>query len=294
MKECLQLLRINQWIKNLFVFIPLVFSGSIFHFGLLLRTLLACIIFSFISILVYIFNDYTDMEADRKHPEKRYRPLANGTVSKAKASFLFSFILIAVLCLIALGWYCYQENMLYFSMAVSVYFVLNIFYSIRLKHIAIIDVFIIAFGFVLRVFSGGYITGLFVSQWTILLTFCLALVLAVGKRREELVNLRTDNEKQRESLSGYNIQLIDIALSISCTLAMISYLMFTLSPETQEKFHSRVFYTIIFVVFGFMRYLQQTLVYNKAESPSKIIYSDRYMQVALILWLTVFLLQIYI
>ena len=294
MKYCLKLIRINQWIKNLFVFVPLVFSGNIFHPGLFFKTLFAFAVFSFVSGLVYIFNDYMDMEADRKHPVKMHRPLAGGTVSVKKASLLFAAVMMTVLGLFVFGLYSFREDMPFFSTVTGIYFVLNIMYSVKLKHIAIIDVFTVAFGFVLRVLSGGFIAGIFISQWTLLLTFSLALVLAVGKRREELISCQAGHEKNRESLSGYNIQMIDIALAISCTLAMISYLMFTLSPETREKFHSRVFYTIIFVVFGFMRYLQQTLVFNRAESPAKIIYHDRYMQVTLILWLAVFLLQIYL
>lgn len=294
MKNYAKLLRIKQWVKNLFVFLPLIFSGNIFHFGLLLKSILAFVIFSLVSGAVYILNDYMDMEADRNHPEKKSRPLASGAVPVSSALFLFAGIIVVVLCLIVCSWYHWHVDMLSFSVVVGAYFILNICYSIKLKHIAIIDIFILAMGFVLRVLSGGYITGIFVSQWTILLSFTLALVLAIGKRREELISVRAGNGKNREALSGYNIQLIDIALAISCTLAMICYLMFTLSPETQEKFHSRVFYTFIFVFFGFMRYLQQTMVYNKAGSPTKIIYHDRYMQATLILWLTVFLLQIYV
>ena len=141
--------------------------------------------------------------------------------------------------------------------------------------------------------AGGFITGIMVSQWAILLTFVLALVLAIGKRRGELINAQI-NGKTRKALDGYNVQFADIALSISCTLAIICYLMFKLSPEVQHKIHPRIFYTVIFVVFAFLRYLQQTLVYNKTESPTKIIYKDHYIQVTMLLWLFAFLLTIYL
>ncbi len=169
---------------------------------------------------------------------------------------------------------------------------MNLAYTFKLKHIAILDITIIAIGFVLRVLAGGYITGLIITQWAILLTFVLALVLAIGKRRGELVNAQLTG-KTRKALDGYNIQFADIALSISCALAIVCYLMFTLSPEVQARFHPRVFYTVVFVLFAFLRYLQQTLVYNRTESPTKIVYKDRYIQITLVLWIVVFLYQIY-
>jgi 4-hydroxybenzoate polyprenyltransferase len=169
---------------------------------------------------------------------------------------------------------------------------MNLAYTFKLKHVPIIDISIIAVGFVLRVLAGGYITGISISQWAILLTFVLALVLAIGKRRGELINAQVSG-KTRRALDGYNVQFADIALSISVTLAIICYLMFTLSPEVQARFHERVFYTVIFVVFAFLRYLQQTLVYNRTESPTKIVYRDRYIQVTLLLWVAAFLIQIY-
>lgn len=172
------------------------------------------------------------------------------------------------------------------------YIVLNIAYTLKLKHVAIIDITIIAIGFVLRVFAGGYSTGVAISQWTILLTFILALVLAISKRRGELVNTRITG-KTRKALDGYNIQFADIILAISCSLTIIFYIMFALSPETQERFNKKIFYTSFFVGFAFLRYLQQTLVYNKTESPTKIVYKDRYIQITMLLWFMTFILLIY-
>ncbi len=183
-------------------------------------------------------------------------------------------------------------NVLKFGAVISSYFVMNLAYTFRLKHIAIVDISIIAVGFVLRVLAGGYATGIVVSQWAIILTFVLALVLAVGKRRGELVNTQLSGNT-RKALDGYNIQFADIVLSISVTLAIVSYIMFVISPETQKEFTNKVFYTFIFVIFAFLRYLQQTLVYNRTESPTKMIYKDRYIQVVLALWGFAFLILIY-
>lgn len=292
MKKYVKLLRVEQWVKNLFVFVPLFFSGNIKNLDLLTKSIFAFIIFSLAASVVYILNDYNDIEADRKHPEKRRRPLASGAISKSKAIGIFIGLIIADIALVFVAQSYFHESLWKFATIVGFYFVMNLAYTFKLKHVPIIDISIIAVGFVLRVLAGGYITGISISQWAILLTFVLALVLAIGKRRGELINAQVSG-KTRRALDGYNVQFADIALSISVTLAIVCYLMFTLSPEVQERFHSRVFYTVIFVVFAFLRYLQQTLVYNRTESPTKIVYRDRYIQVTLVLWVAAFLIQIY-
>lgn len=292
MTKYLKLLRVEQWVKNLFVFAPLFFSGNITHYDLLIKSIFAFIIFSLIASSIYIINDYSDIESDRKHPQKKDRPLASGAISKSTARIILAVLLLVVVMLLLLSYDILSQNLWKFSSIIGFYFVMNLAYTFKLKHVAIVDVCIIAIGFVLRVLAGGYATGILISQWAILLTFVLALVLAIGKRRGELINAQISG-RTRKALDGYNVQFADIALSISCALGIVCYLMFTLSPEVQQRFHPRVFYTVIFVVFAFLRYLQQTLVYNKTESPTKIIYKDRYIQVTLVLWLVSFLLQIY-
>jgi 4-hydroxybenzoate polyprenyltransferase len=262
------------------------------HLDYLYKSIFAFVIFSLTASSIYILNDYKDIESDKKHPEKCKRPLASGAISKSSAIGLFIGLILTVILFIYLGQDYFHNNFQKFSIIIASYFLMNIAYTLNLKHVAIVDIFIISIGFVLRVLAGGYATGIITSQWAILLTFVLALVLALGKRRGELINAEISG-KTRKALDGYNVQFADIVLSVAITLAIICYLMFTLTPEVQAKFGSRVFYTVLFVVFAFLRYLQQTLVYNKTESPTKIVYKDRYIQVTLLLWLTAFLLQIY-
>lgn len=292
MGKYLKLIRVEQWVKNLFVFVPLFFSGNITNVDLFLKSIFAFIVFSLTASSIYIINDYMDIDSDKKHPEKRNRPLASGAISKSVARIMFVVLILSVILITFFGGQYFHENYTKFAIIIGAYFVMNLLYTFKLKHVAIIDVNIIALGFVLRVLAGGYATELPISQWAILLTFVLAMVLAVGKRRGELINAQISG-KTRKSLDGYNVQFADIALCICVTLAIICYLMFTLSPEVQERFHPRVFYTVFFVMFAFLRYLQQTLVYNKTESPTKIVYKDHYIQITLILWLMAFLLQIY-
>ena len=262
------------------------------HSDLLLKSVFAFFIFSMVASSIYIINDYSDIESDRIHPEKKNRPLASGGISKRTARLILGILLVSLLALIYLARNFLGQNIWKFSTIIGFYFVMNLAYTYKLKHVAIVDIMIISIGFVLRILAGGYATGILISQWAILLTFVLALVLAIGKRRGELINAQISG-RTRKPLDGYNVQFADIALSISCALAIVCYFMFTLSPEVQQRFHPRVFYTVFFVVFAFLRYLQQTLVYNKTESPTKIIYKDRYIQITLVLWMAAFLLQIY-
>lgn len=292
MNKFLKLLRVEQWVKNLFVFGPLFFSGNVTHPVLILKSFFAFFIFSFTASSIYIINDYNDIESDKLHPEKKNRPLASGKISQSTAIVVFILLIILSITLLFFSQEYFSRNYWKFGVIIATYFFMNLAYTYKLKHVAIIDVSIIAIGFVLRVLAGGYFTEIKVTQWAILLTFVLALVLAIGKRRGELINAEISGVT-RKSLDGYNVQFADIALSISVTLAIISYLMFTLTPEIQSRLGEKVFYTVLFVVFGFLRYLQQTLVYNKTESPTKIVYKDRYIQFTLFLWVIVFMLLIY-
>lgn len=292
MTKFLKLLRVEQWVKNLFVFLPLFFSGNFLDSGLFLQSAYAFFVFSLVASSIYIINDYSDIESDRKHPEKKDRPLASGAISKSGAIAVQAVLLVTTVLLIYCGENYFRINIWKFSAIIVLYFIMNLAYTFKLKHVAIIDVCIIAIGFVLRVLAGGYATGIPISQWAILLTFILALVLALGKRRGELINAQLAGST-RKALDGYNVQFADIALSISVTIAIISYLMFTVQPEVQEKFGNKIFYTFIFVVFAFLRYLQQTLVFNRTESPTKIIYKDQFIQLTVLIWIISFLLLIY-
>ncbi len=159
MKKYLKLLRVEQWVKNLFVFVPLFFSGNIKHLDLLSKSIFAFVIFSLAASIVYILNDYNDIEADRKHPEKRRRPLASGAISKSKALSILAVLVVIDIALIFFAQFYFDEILWKFALIIGIYFVMNLAYTFKLKHVPIIDIFIIATGFVLRVQAGGYITG---------------------------------------------------------------------------------------------------------------------------------------
>ncbi|MGU9938963.1 UbiA prenyltransferase family protein [Empedobacter brevis] len=286
MKNYLKLMRVNQWVKNLFVFLPVFFSGKLFDVGLFIESFYGFLIFSFVASSIYIINDYVDIEKDKKHPEKKNRPLASGKISKKNALVLF-FVLVVFSSILIFLFGNKQVAIL-----VAIYFFMNLAYSFKLKQIAILDVMIIALGFLLRVFVGGYMTGILITDWTILLVFDLALILALGKRRGELINVDLEGIT-RKSLDGYNLNFLNSALSITCTVAVICYMMFILSPETQSKFHHYIVYTFVFVFAAVLRYLQQTFVYLKTESPTKLIFKDHFLQFLIIMWGISYILLIY-
>ncbi|MFV0170762.1 UbiA prenyltransferase family protein [Empedobacter falsenii] len=286
MLNYLKLIRVNQWVKNLFVFLPLFFSGNLFNIDLLIESFYGFLIFSFVASSIYIINDYVDIEKDKKHPEKKNRPLASGKISKQNAFILF-LVLLVLTCFLL-----WTFGTLQVAILVGIYFLMNIAYSFKLKQVAILDVMIIAFGFLLRVFVGGYMTGILVTDWTILLVFDLALILALGKRRGELVNAELEGVT-RKSLDGYNLNFLNSALAITCTVAVICYMMFILSPETQSKFHHYIIYTFVFVFAAVLRYLQQTFVYAKTESPTKLIFKDHFIQLLIVMWGISYVLLIY-
>jgi decaprenyl-phosphate phosphoribosyltransferase len=275
MKDYLNLIRIKQWVKNAFVFLPIFFSGKLFNLNLLIQSFYGFLIFSFVASSIYIINDYVDIEKDKKHPEKKNRPLASGAITKNNAIKLFIGLCIVTVLLV------YFLGTWKVGVIVAVYFLMNLAYSFKLKQVAILDVIIIAIGFLLRVFVGGYMTGIIITDWTILLVFDLALILALGKRRGELVNAELEGVT-RKSLDGYNLNFLNSALAITCTIAVICYLMFILTPEAQSKFHHYIIYTFLFVFAAVLRYLQQTFVYLRTESPTKLIFKDTFLQILIL------------
>lgn len=281
----IKLLRVQQWIKNGFVFLPIFFSGQFLNTHLLLGAFLAFIAFSLTSSIVYILNDYKDIEKDKLHPVKKNRPLANGSISKKNALLLLIPLIVAIALLIAFNF------TLVSLIPLALYFILNVLYTFYLKVIAILDVAIIAVGFVLRVIFGGLVTSIYVSKWALLLTFTLALVLALGKRRGELVSI---NSEARPSLKGYNLPFIDTALTITVAITLVCYIMYTISPDVVHGFGSEYVYaTTLFVLLGLLRYLQQTMVHQKTESPTKFVYTDIFVQLMIICWVLSFVLIIY-
>ena len=287
MKNIFHLIRVKQWVKNLFVFMPIFFAGRFMELDIVLEVCLAFLIFSLTASMIYIINDYADIDNDRLHPRKKNRPLASGAISKKEAIIIFCTLMIVVLGLGLLA----GPNIMGI---IAIYFVMNLAYTFWLKHIAILDICIIAIGFLLRIFVGGQAADVPISMWLVVLTFLLAMILALGKRRGEFIGQDGQGLQTRKSLKGYNLAFIDSSMLFMAAITVVAYLMYTISDEVVNRIGSEyIYFTTIFVILGVMRYFQQTLVYNRTESPTSVLYKDHFIQLVLLLWIATFAYLLY-
>lgn len=280
MMNFFRLLRPDQWIKNLFVIAPLIFAHDLFEPGKVIIALSAFIAFSLTASAVYILNDLADVEADRLHPVKRHRPLAAGIVSKQHAVVLFLVLITAVTLLVV------STLPSRFGLIVVMYFVLNVAYSYGLKDVILLDVFVIAAGFMLRVLAGAAAIQVAVSSWIILCTLFISLFLGFGKRRSELIMIReTGSPSKRKVLHLYSVGFVDQMLTIAAAGAVISYALYTVAPRTLEVLGTeQMIYTTIFVLFGIFRYLFLVHSEGNTENPANAIITDRTMLAVVVLW----------
>ncbi len=288
MSPYFRLLRPSQWIKNAFVFAPLVFSKHLFDPPIFIAALKGFISFCIVSSAIYIINDIFDKEADTAHPLKRKRPIASGAVSIPSACFLAAVLIcIAVLVCISLppG----------FQFLLLSYFVIQFLYSIALKRIVILDVFIIASGFMLRVLGGAEVIDVMISHWIILCTMFLSLFLALAKRRGEIVLFQhVDRIAERKVLEQYDINFLDNTMVITSSGMAISYALYTVADRTVNAFGTDyLIFTTIFVLFGIFRYLFLVMKKNMGENSVAIIFRDRPMFINLCLWFLSCILIIY-
>ena len=278
----LRLLRPHQYIKNLFIFLPLFFAMKITDFHLFSNTFVAFVAFSLSASAIYILNDYHDIEEDRLHPKKRFRPLASGEVSKAQA-------LRIMLVLIVAGFGVMASLSIDALFILAFYTLMNVAYILRLKHIAILDVTIIAIGFVLRLFIGSAVTDISLSMWIVVMTFLLALFMALAKRRDDVLIYNDTGRKMRKAVDGYNLRFLDTAMAIMASVVIVAYTIYTTSPEVVARMHSQYLYlTALFVILGILRYLQIVFVFKNSGSPTLIILEDRFMQATLLGWVLTF------
>lgn len=283
----INLLRAKDWAKNLFLFIPVFFSGLIFNKETYPLLLLGFLAFCCIASSIYIINDYRDIEDDKKHPVKSKRPLASGAVSRTAA-----VIICALLILLGFGIAFFIE--MKFVFVLGIYFLLNLGYSFGLKNIPILDIGIVAAGFVLRVKAGAVIADIGISEWLNIMVFLLALFMAIGKRRDDVLLKLSSGTDMRRAIKGYNLEYLNVVLALVCAVIVVAYFMYTMSPEVERRMGTyRLYYTCLFVLAGILRYLQIIFVQVASGSPTKILYRDRFIQFTLLLWIASFYLIIY-
>lgn len=283
----LKSLRPNQWIKNAFVLAALVFSKHLFDQSYVIRSGTAFVLFCLLSGAVYILNDILDLENDRLHPKKRYRPITSGKLGVRSAIAAALIIGLFVFCL---GfWLNYQ-----FGWVLLTYGVINLSYSFHLKNVVILDVLIISTGFLLRAIGGAFVIDVEISSWFILCTMLLSLFLGFGKRRAELILL--DNAVgHRRILKDYSPQFLDQTIAVVTASTLVTYALYTMSPEVIKKLETEnLNLTIPFVLYGLLRYL--FLIYNKrqGDNPTSTVLNDPSLLITGILWIFTLATVLYI
>ena len=291
--HAIQLTRPQQWLKNVFVMIPMFFGGSLLDTSDIKSSLTTFFAFSFIASSIYCFNDIVDVEADRRHPVKCKRPIASGAISMVQARLLMLFMLVCSLATLLL--LDTMTHTLTVGAVLVIYYVMNLLYCSKLKQYAIVDVCIIAFGFVLRVLAGSYATDIVPSKWLVLMTFLLTLFLSFSKRRDDVLRMNETGEAPRKNTTRYNLTFINQAITITASVTLVCYIMYTVSPEVVSRFHSDLLYlTSVFVLLGLLRYIQLTVVDQKSGDPTKMMLKDRFTQCVVLMWAMAFLVLIYI
>lgn len=272
----LKLLRPKHWVKNLLVFAPLLFAGA-FNLKSITDTFIGFICFCFCASIIYILNDIIDYELDKTNPYKQNRPVASGKIKK-KDALIFGIILLiidAVIC-------CFLPKM--FCVILGIYFILNLFYILKLKQIVIIDVLCLSVSFILRLVAGGYLGEVEVTKWILVTTFFLALFLGFAKRRGEVLQ-DSEGLVKRKVAFEYSIEILDKFIISTGMLSLICYAIFTLDVNVIEKFQSpHLFYSIIFPVYGIFKYIM-LIQKRKNTDPTNILYTDRSLIFCVILWL---------
>jgi decaprenyl-phosphate phosphoribosyltransferase len=282
----IRLVRPRQWVKNAFIVAPLFFTPSAWTKTQSVAVLLTVIVFCLLSSTVYVVNDYADREADRLHPEKKKRPIASGEISAAGAVGIAA-VLFAAAAILAI-------TLLPHAVVVvaAIYFAINLLYSFWLKHVSILDVLIVAAGFVLRVDAGAGAIAVEPTVWIVICTGLLALFLALAKRRDDLA--KDLSETHRPSLAGYNRRFIDQALAMILGALLVSYLIYTTDQSVIARYGTdKLYLTAPFVIAGVLRYLQITVVEERSGSPTDIALTDRFLIVTMLGWVVVFGLLIY-
>lgn len=288
----LRLTRPKQWIKNFFVFIPMFFGGELFDLHSVWLAVLTFFAFSLVASSIYCYNDIVDVDADRNHPVKCLRPIASGEVS-----IRLGYILMTLTFCLGMGVLLLlpPEVMSQVMAVIVFYYVLNLAYCSKLKQFAILDVCIVAFGFVLRILAGGFACELALSNWIVIMTFLLTLFMSFAKRRDDVLRMNSTGEAPRKNTVRYNLTFINQAITITASVTLVCYIMYCVSPEVSERFDTPYLYlTFVFVLLGLLRYIQIAVVDEKSGDPTKIILRDHFSQIIVVAWILSFLLMIYV
>jgi len=288
-RQALTLARARQWLKNGFVAMPIFFGGRLLDVASLVAIAPTIIIFCLVSSAVYVLNDYQDREADAVHPKKRHRPLAAGVVSPNGA---FAFLSALIAAAVILGAVAQLQTSV--VLVIVLYVLVNIAYSFGLKHVSLIELFIVASGFVLRLLAGGFATELSISPWLLAMTGVIAMLIAAAKRRAEIAG-GFDHKRNRRSLDGYNLGFLDSIISMTAGMTIVFYLLFALSEYGKSRYgQNMLLLTAPVLAYGVLRFVQLTKLFTGADDPTELIVRDRGIALSVLVFAGMYAVVIYV
>ena len=285
MKVLLKLLRIKQWIKNIFILLPAFFGGTL-SLIVVNELIIGFFSFSFIASSIYIINDLSDIEADKQHPKKKNRPIPAGLISKPKA---ISISIALFITSISLSFFFLSTS---FILVLFAYYLLNLAYSTVLKHISLLDIAIVSFGFVFRIIAGGELVNVEISFWLLLMTFLFSLFIVIAKRRDDF-NVHSSASQIRKVNQYYNLAFLNTILSMVASLMMVCYIMYTTSSIYFIDQPYWALASCILVIIGLIRYFQAIYVEENGGSPTEFAIKDNVIKVIVFSWLSIFCYLIY-
>ena len=288
MSAFVELIRLRQWVKNGFVLAPLFFGKDLFHRVAVLHALAALAAFCLASSAVYIFNDWRDLEADRVHAVKQFRPLPSGRISVPVALTILVLLLAGAAGVIVLGGLPNE-----FWIIIGLYLALNLGYSLGLKQVTIVELLLVSSGFVLRLLAGGVALAVPLSQWIVIATGTIALLITAGKRRGDIAR-RNDSQMARKSLAGYNLPYLDGVLAALTGATFVVFLLFCASDYAVGRYGPNILITAVPVAAGLMRYLQLIIVYGDGDSPSDLVLRDKGLLAAVTVFIAIFAVLLYL
>ena len=287
MLKYLKLIRIKHWIKNTFIFIPLFFSSLLFNQLKFFDVTFVALGFCLVTGFIYIFNDILDLEFDKKHPKKKFRPIAANIIT-IRIALLIGLLILSIGLLMI---FYIDINSFFLTLF---YVIMNLLYSYKLKKIPILDFIIVSIGFVIRLFIGSEVSEVVLSEWIIIMVFLLSLFISIAKRRDDSIALKKTKRLNREVIKQYSVPFLDNIMSIVASILLVCYLMFVTDDSVVAKYDSNLIYlTFLFVLIGIFRYTQLSIVYKISGSPVQILYSDFFIQMTLFLWVLCFYVIIY-
>jgi decaprenyl-phosphate phosphoribosyltransferase len=289
-KEVINLIRPHQWIKNGFILLPIFFSQKITDWSLLKNAILTLFAFCLTASSIYCFNDICDAAKDRLHPVKCKRPIASGSISSSVGLFIMAILIFFSFLLLSFT----PEHHFLLYLTFLIYLVINVGYSLGIKNVSIVEMFVVASGFVIRIVAGALSTDTRPSNWIIIITFLLSLFLVIAKRRDDYLLIQKGGMNTRKSVAYYDLTFLNVTMTMVASITIVCYILYCVYGDEISNHSDNMYVTSLFVIIGFLRYMQISIVKKTSANPALILLHDHFLQIDILLWLSSLFLILYV